>query len=601
MVFSVSPSVNVREVDLTAVIPAIGNSPGAIAGVFRWGPVNERVLINSEQALANRFGEPTSFNAETFFTAADYLAYSNALYVVRVASEHAYNAGTGYEQILSEEEAQAFDSEEFIAKYPGEIGNELEISYAASNAAMESVFSDFTVTVGSNTGITTSDIIQVGDTIRVGSPSTGFQNLSVSSITSDTDANTAITTYELGFTRRFFLGEDIVAGTATRLWKYAQYFQPLQDASSVHVVVARNGEILDLFENLSTNPNSKLDDGTSNYYRSVINQRSNWIYAAGGSILATGSPVYKSFSDGTDGYGESTPEIAGAVMQGYDHFANAEEVDISFILQGKANINSNLPNYIISNILDKRMDAVLFISPRLEDVVTPSNPQAKMNGVLDFRATIQNSSYWFMDSGYKYRYDKYNDVYRWVPLNGDIAGLASRIEPWESPAGYRRGMIRNVVKLAFNPTKEIRDQLYGKDINPVFHQVGQGALLFGDKTGLGLASAFNRINVRRLFIVMEKAIATTSRQFLFDFNDEFTQAQFKNMVEPFLRDIQGRRGIIDFRVVSDGTVNTPDVIDRNEFRANIFVKPARTISYISLVFIATRTNTDFEELVGQQF
>jgi phage tail sheath protein FI len=224
-----------------------------------------------------------------------------------------------------------------------------------------------------------------------------------------------------------------------------------------------------------------------------------------------------------------------------------------------------------------------------------------MNNAISFRNSCTSSSYLVIDTGYKYRYDKYNDVYRWVPLNGDIAGLAARIEPWESPAGYKRGVIKNVVKLAFNPNKAQRDQLYGSDINPVISQVGQGVLLFGDKTALGTAtgSAFTRINVRRLFITVEKAIATVAASFLFDFNDEFTQTQFKNLVEPFLRDIQGRRGIIDFRVVSDATVNTPDVIDRNIFRGNIFIKPARSINVIELTFVATRTGVEFDEIVGQ--
>jgi phage tail sheath protein FI len=224
-----------------------------------------------------------------------------------------------------------------------------------------------------------------------------------------------------------------------------------------------------------------------------------------------------------------------------------------------------------------------------------------MNNAISFRNSLTSSSYLVIDTGYKYRYDKYNDTYRWVPLNGDIAGLAARVEPWESPAGYKRGVIKNVVKLAFNPNKAQRDQLYGSDINPVISQVGQGVLLFGDKTALGTAtgSAFTRINVRRLFITVEKAIATVAASFLFDFNDEFTQTQFKNLVEPFLRDIQGRRGIIDFRVVSDATVNTPDVVDRNIFRGNIFIKPARSINVIELTFVATRTGVEFDEIVGQ--
>ena len=222
-----------------------------------------------------------------------------------------------------------------------------------------------------------------------------------------------------------------------------------------------------------------------------------------------------------------------------------------------------------------------------------------MDNAIDYRNRIQNSSYWFMDSGYKYRYDKYNDVYRWTPLNGDMAGLSARVDPWESPAGYRKGIIKNIVKLAFNPSKPQRDQLYSADVNPVMSQAGRGIVLFGDKTGLGLASAFDRLNVRRLFISVEKAIATAAEGFLFEFNDDFTQTQFKNIVDPFLRDIQGRRGIIDYRVVSDSSVNTPDIVDANKFRASIFIKPARSINVIELTFVATRTGVEFDEIVGQ--
>ena len=221
-----------------------------------------------------------------------------------------------------------------------------------------------------------------------------------------------------------------------------------------------------------------------------------------------------------------------------------------------------------------------------------------MANVIAYANKVQNSSYYFMDSGYKYRYDRYNDMYRYVPLNGDMAGLASRVEPFESPAGFRKGVIKNVVKLAFNPSKAQRDQLYSADVNPVMSQVGQGIVLFGDKTGLGLPSAFDRLNVRRLFISVEKAIANAAQSFLFELNDEFSQTQFKNIVEPFLREIQGRRGIIDFRVVADATVNTPAVIDQGKFKANIFIKPARSINVIELTFVATRSGIEFEEIVG---
>jgi phage tail sheath protein FI len=307
---------------------------------------------------------------------------------------------------------------------------------------------------------------------------------------------------------------------------------------------------------------------------------------------------YERFSGGTDATTESNTTLS-ALAFAYDTLKNTNEIDISSVLGGKADDAGTRANYLISNVVDYRRDCVAYLSPSKEAVVDELKTNAKLTNAIAWRNRIQNSSYWFMDSGYKYRYDKYNDVYRYTPLNGDMAGLAARVDSWESPAGFRKGIIKNVVKLAFNPSKAQRDQLYSADINPVMAQAGRGIVLFGDKTGLGINSAFDRINVRRLFISVEKAIATAAESFLFEFNDEFTQTQFKNIVDPFLRDIQGRRGIIDFRVVSDSTVNTPEVIDQNKFRASIFIKPARSINVIELTFVATRTGVEFDEIVGQ--
>ena len=315
--------------------------------------------------------------------------------------------------------------------------------------------------------------------------------------------------------------------------------------------------------------------GSTNYFNNVITAKSSWVKVANTGVFSanTNYSTYESLAYGTAGSTESTATL-GMKAAGYDLFKSSNEIDVSFILQGKGDNSGNLANYIISNISDYRKDCVAFLSPSKEAVVDENKTNAKLTKTIAYRNTLQNSSYWFMDSGYKYRYDKYNDFYRWVPLNGDTAGLASRVEPFESPAGFRKGVIKNVVKLAFNPNKAHRDQLYSKDINPVMSQVGQGIVLFGDKTGLGLTSAFDRLNVRRLFISVEKAIANAAQTFLFELNDEFSQTQFKNIVEPFLREIQGRRGIIDFRVIADATVNTPAVIDQGKFKANIFIKPA---------------------------
>ena len=619
MVFSVSPSVTIREVDATATIPAIATPPAAIAGVFRWGPVNERILVTSENELVSRFGKPTNDNYETFFTAADFLSYSNALYVTRVTSVDAAAATGTY----------------FKAKYPGALGNSIEVAYVTDATEYENdnildgnqiLNGTDVIDVGDNEFniVATVDLrteVSAGDIIRVGNVDVGYQNLIVNTINatpSNNDNGTpgdetddfTVYTHVITFKNRYSLSSTLYNQlTYVRVWGLGYLFSGAPAAGNMHVVVTDRGgaitgvadTVLEVYENVSKSSSARLPDGTNNYYAKVIENRSAWIVAnATPNLNSSSLSGYERFVNGSDGASETNIPF-GRVAAGYDLYKDSAEVDISFILQGKAT-TANLPNYIIQNIAERRKDCVAFISPKLDDVVSESNPQVKMTNIITYRnEQIQSSSYSFMDSGYKYRYDKYNDEYRWVPLNGDMAGLCSRIEPWESPAGYKRGVIKNVVKLAFNPNKEQRDQLYGNDINPVISQVGQGVLLFGDKTGLGSAtgSAFTRINVRRLFITVEKAIATTAASFLFDFNDEFTQTQFRNSVEPFLRDIQGRRGIIDFRVISDSTVNTPDIIDRNIFRGNIFIKPSRTINFIELTFVATRTGVEFDEIIGQ--
>ena len=348
---------------------------------------------------------------------------------------------------------------------------------------------------------------------------------------------------------------------------------------------------------VSTSTTAKLSDGTTNYYKDVVTAGSSWVKVANTTHFEAQTLKYETLANGTAGTTESATGL-GALAAGYDLFKSANEIDVSFVLGGKSDDTGNLGTYLISNIAEYRKDAIAFISPAKSDVVDESKAEAKLANIIAFKNGLPSSSYSVVDSGYKYRYDRYNDVYRYTPLNGDIAGLASRVEPFESPAGFRKGVIKNVVKLAFNPNKSQRDQLYSNEVNPVMSQVGQGIVLFGDKTGFGQNSAFDSLNVRRLFIAVEKAIANAAESFLFELNDEFTQAQFKGIVEPFLRDIQGKRGIVDFRVVSDTTVNTPSVIDSGKFRANIFIKPARSINVIELTFVATRSGVEFEEIVG---
>ena len=637
MAFSVSPSVIVREVDASAAVPAIATPPAAIAGVFRWGPVGEAVLVSSENDLVNRFGKPTNDNYETFFVAADYLSYANALYVARVDN----GAVKASASDTSSANTQLHTFGAFDALYPGELGNSIDVAYVKGSSFSNDVLSVGDITASQLTGNTqiqqtlnfndsdvdfevapanriTSGLIDAGDILVIGNDSVGYQELEVSSITEtardtlgDETANNALIVaydYNIVFGSSWRLAEtDLSKLSIERKWKYSSWFGKAPQTANYHIAVIDNdgsisgeaGTALELYTDVSTTSTAKLSDGTTNYYVDVIDNGSSWVAVANTTHFESGAQdsSYETLANGTDGTSETATAL-GPIAGGYDLFKNANEIDVSFVLQGKGDQAGTVANYIISNITDYRKDAVAFLSPSKADVVDENKTNAKLNNVIAYRNKLQNSSYWFMDSGYKYRYDKYNDTYRYVPLNGDTAGLASRVEPFESPAGFRKGVIKNVVKLAFNPNKTQRDQLYSSDVNPVMSQVGQGIVLFGDKTGLGLPSAFDRINVRRLFIAVEKAIANAAQSFLFELNDEFSQTQFKNIVEPFLREIQGRRGIIDFRVISDTTVNTPEIVDAGKFRANIFIKPARSINVIELTFVATRSGVEFEEIVG---
>ena len=635
MAFSVSPSVIVREVDASAAVPAIATPPAAIAGVFRWGPVGEAILVSSENELVSRFGEPNNTNFETFFVAADYLSYANALYVARVDN----NADEASASDTSNANTDLHTFGAFDALYPGALGNSIDVSYCDSDDFSDVLISVGDITASKITGntqisqtlsfntktttfevtpaerITVADVI-IGDLIRIGNDSVGYQELSIASITEteldsngDETANSALITsyeYTMTFDNNYLLAEtDLSKLSLERKWKHAGLFGSAPQSGNYHIAVidgdgnitGEAGTAIELYTDVSTTTTAKLSDGSINYYKDVIEQQSGWVKVANTAHFEAQTLAYEDLAGGTDGLNESSVGL-GALAGGYDLFANDNEIDVSFVLQGKGDNAGNLANYIISNIAETRKDCIAFISPSKEAVVDELKTNAKLTKTIAYRNALQNSSYMFMDSGYKYRYDKYNDTYRYVPLNGDMAGLASRVEPYESPAGFRKGVIKNVVKLAFNPSKAQRDQLYSSDVNPVMSQVGQGIVLFGDKTGLGLPTAFSSLNVRRLFIAVEKVIANTAQTFLFELNDEFSQTQFKNIVEPFLRDIQGRRGIIDFRVISDSTVNTPAVVDQGKFRANIFIKPARSINVIELTFVATRSGIEFEEIVG---
>jgi hypothetical protein len=399
-------------------------------------------------------------------------------------------------------------------------------------------------------------------------------------------------------------------------------FNTAPDTGEVHVLVVQrntNGSetVLERYEYLSKASNGKAEDGKNMYYKEVINLSSEYVWVinhpADGTDWGSEETISKPLSSFTSlaaaevstfsGGNNGVAPTAAEAIAGYDLFADPELVDVSLVMSGEwadaANGNTVL-QHIVQNICEVRKDCVALLSPRYVDVKSGS----AQNVISFFNTTVgAYSNYAFVDSNFKYQYDKYNDVYRWVPFNGDIAGLMARTDAerdtWFSPAGFNRGVIKNVIKVAWNQNKTDRDDLYKASINPVVTFPGQGTILYGDKTFTNKPSAFDRINVRRLFIVLEKSIATASKFTLFEFNDEFTRSQFVSLVEPFLRDVKGRRGIYDFLVVCDETNNTSEVVDRNEFIGDIYIKPARSINYIQLNFVAVRTGVSFEEVVGQ--
>jgi phage tail sheath protein FI len=645
MGFQVSPGVNVSEIDLTTIIPAVSTTTGAFAGHFNWGPVGQRVLVDSEDTLVKQFTGPASNTYVDFYTAANFLAYGNALYTVRVINEagvassdasRARNAiaqsGNTQNTIIKNEDdynnnyssAGIAGVGGWVAKYPGVLGNSLRVSVCLTANAYESTISS--TAVYTNNSVTVSFVasqagkVAVGDILVLGPDK---QQLKVSVVSGNT-----ITLASK------YVGNTGSQATTTRRWEYYNYVPSAPGTSAeaaqyggsndeMHVVVVDSkggitgtpNTILEVFPSLSKSTDAKSENGTIINYKRNLNQNSRWIWWAShvsgitgnksvtsGYTWGTGAqsvPLNYSFYNGRDG---ATPRSADYI-NGYNLFKSAESVDVSLILGGGQS-TSTVPVHIINNIVEYRKDCVAVFSPREADVVNNSGyAGSEVDDIVTFRNLLPSSSYAIMDSGWKYQYDKYNDVYRYVPCNGDTAGTMVRTDidrdPWYSPAGYNRGQIKNVVKLAFNPNKTERDALYKAGINPITTFPGEGTILFGDKTMLTKPSAFDRINVRRLFIVLEKAIATAAKYTLFEFNDAFTRAQFKALVEPFLRDVQGRRGITDFRVVCDETNNTPEVIDRNEFIGDIYIKPARSINFIQLNFVAVRTGVDFTEVVGK--
>ena len=645
-----SPGVVIQERDLTlGNIETVEVNVGAIAGAFAKGPVNKPVRISSESELLSKFGEPNDSNYETWFAASSFLAYGGVLDVVRSSGASLKTANVGGVSLtinsVEDYEGNYYDGTaawDYASRSVGSVGNSIKVVVIDSGANQRLTLS------GSFVGSVTA-----GSTIQTttGSKSAYVHYVSGTTVDIIWISGGAWTTTDLVDDGS---NPDLSIVSAVH-WYDAQMITPTlnwnqvapQPGTSVHVA-ERGGSndemhivVVDVDGGVTGTPNtvlekflyvSKASDGKSAegslvYYPEVILNQSNYIYwgshdneeiwDVSGNAFANASNVGGDSTTAFDILGEKEYTMSGGaddftltqaeIIAGYDYFADPETVQIDYLIMGGGGATETetkaKANKLIS-IVNSRKDCVAFISPDKSNVIGVSDSSTQTSNIVSFFDTFASTSYVVFDSGWKYLYDRFADKYRWIPCNGDVAGLCASTtaagDPWFSPAGLNRGGIKNAIKLAYSPKKSERDTLYQKRINPITSLPGQGIVLFGDKTALASPSAFDRINVRRLFLVIEKTIGNAAKGVLFELNDEFTRNNFNNIVEPYLRDIQARRGITDFLVVCDSSNNTGAVIDRNEFVAEIYIKPARSINFITLTFVATRTGVSFEEVIPRR-
>lgn len=634
MAVKLSPSVSTREIDLTLIVPNVSTTESAMVGQFAWGPVEKPMLIDSEEELVSTFWKPNNTNADDWFTASNYLAYTDKLWTVRVVENTTANtvnratnasANNGYlvknddhyyDNFADGSLKLTYNTGDWIAKYPGALGSSIKVSVCSGPAAFQSTLAG-TVTVSANglvvtgTGTAFNTAAQVGDYITIANETNRIAAIA------NTTSLTLSTPHVAG----------AVANTAVRRWEYyfevntapgtSAYTNVLGGSNDeMHVVVVdRDGVItgstntvLEKWSYLSKALDAKGESGSTNYYKEVINRESQWVRWAGHPALtnvgsnAKGTafgvaalPQNYNFQNGKDG----TVVTNSHRLVGWDFFKSEEDYDISFLLGGAA--DTTLAVHLINNIAEIRQDCVVFLSPPKSYVVNNKGNEA--TSCVTFRNTLPSTSYAALDSNWKYQYDRYNDLYRYVPMNGDVAGIHVRsdedLDAWWPAAGLNRGNVKNTIKLAWNPKMADRDLLYKNGINPVVTFKGEGTVLFGQKTLLAKPSAFDRINVRRLFIVLRKSISKMARYYLFEFNDEITRRQFLNTVEPYLRDVKGRRGITRYLAVCDATNNTDQIVNSNQFVASIIVTPNYSSEFITLSFVAVKNGVRFSEVITQ--
>jgi len=593
---SESPAVVVKEIDLTGGVPNVQSTTGATVGNFRWGPVLKPKLISNEAELVSTFGSPTDTNAVDFLTASQFLKYSSSLYVTRnMADSDGSGVAIGTAFALSEAasisdsdndlinpqilNSDDFDAREatlaalrsasnkgiqFAAKYPGALGNSLSVEYMPAQLSVDSNWNDWTYNSYFNVVPSTSS--------WASGKGSGSDEMSLVVIDKD----------------------GLISGSS--------------------------GTVLETFGNLSILKDAKDTQGLSLYAKEVINKNSQYIWM----LNFDSDQVTQGAGDDAslninyyceDSSGPRTLELSkgadtgilstGDAIEAFDVYEDKDTIELDFLIAPETITSDGLStvvNDLVATAQSTRKDCMVVTSPNRGAIVGVVSDATKTTNITSNVANLTRSSYLVVDNNYLKVYDKYNDKYVFIPAASTTAGIMAATDynqaPWFSPAGSRRGQLLGVTSLAYSPTKAQRDTLYRAGVNPIANIPGQGVLLFGDKTFLSRTSAFDRINVRRLFLVLERAIGRAAEQVLFEFNDEFTRAEFVNIVEPVLREVQGRRGITDFRVVCDETNNTAAVVDRNEFIASIFIKPARSINYVTLNFVAVRTGVDFEEVVG---
>ena len=662
-----SPGVQVKEKDLTASVRSEPTSIGAFAGSFNWGPMNEVVTVSDESQLVDIFGKPDGVNYEWWFSAANFLAYTNTLRVVRVENTGSKNACVSGTAVLIPNTTswQVGDGTngpysggqanvgEWSARWAGNLGNSIKVSACWDADG----YSDNSGAGAGNTGVVASGGAAGTTTVTFGTgeganwaagdlmsfPTVAAEKGQKYEVVSVSTETVTIKRYPavnaVGFVT------TIPASTvATKWWQYYEQFNGAPGTSDyvkaaqggattgvdeLHIIVIDEdgditgtpGTILEKFERVSKASDAVTASGDNNFYVDVLYRQSNYIYwmdyPAGATDWGTAAAGAGAYATPT-GDGIATASLTGGapatnvaptnaqLADGYDLLKDPDTVDYNLLVAGPASVDGTASTVHAIDLIDMteaRKDSVVFLSPHKDAVVNVANSYTQTTNTTAWADALPSTSYAVFDSGYKKMYDKYNDVFRWVPLNGDIAGCCARTDavedPWWSPAGLNRGQIRGAVELAHNPGQTDRDTLYRARVNPVVTYPGEGTVLWGDKTALSQNSAFDRINVRRLFITIEEAISVAARTILFEFNDTFTREQFVGMVNPYLRDVTARRGITDFLVVCDETNNPGQVIDNNEFRADIYVKPARSINFITLTFVATRTDVAFNEVVGR--